>query len=350
MSLHWSVRRGMAVVVITAAAMAAVTAGGVAATAAPRPDVTTVKRQVDALRHEAEEATEQYNGSREKLKSVTVMIKAATNRVEQQQQSVDVARRALGRIAAETYKAGDLELVSLLLDDDPESVLAASGLRSSLGERQAEAVAQLVAAQQRLQADKTTLARQHKQLADETARLGKLKQTIDDKLDDAERLLARLDGSEQRAIARLGASMNRNDLEQAGVKVPATGMLSCDDVGIVTSSAKVRTALAFACAQIGKPYRWGGDGPGSYDCSGLSMAAWAKAGISLPHNAAMQAREGTAVPQSDLQAGDLLFFNNYNHMGIYVGKGLMVHAPSTGDVVRIASARLDGRLIKAVRL
>jgi len=348
-SLHLSVRRGMAVVVTAAAAMTAVTAGG-AATAAPRPDAATVKRQVEALREQAEQATEEYNGSREKLESVGVMIKAATTRVQLQQQAVDVARKALGRIAAETYKAGDLELVSLLLDDNPESVLAASGLRSTLGERQAGALAQLVAAQQRLTADQATLARQQKDLSAEITRLGKLKNTIKDKLDSAERLLARLDGSERRAIERLSSTMNRDDLETAGIKVPATGLLRCEDVGIVTSSSRVRAVLDFACDQIGKPYQWGADGPGSYDCSGLILASWAKAGVSLPHNAAMQAREGTTVSQSTLQPGDLLFFNGYNHAGIYIGKGLMVHAPHTGDVVRIASARLDGRLIKAVRI
>jgi len=211
-------------------------------------------------------------------------------------------------------------------------------------------LAQLVAAQQRLTADQATLARQQKDLSAEITRLGKLKNTIKDKLDSAERLLARLDGSERRAIERLSSTMNRDDLETAGIKVPAAGLLRCDDVGIVTSSSRVRAVLDFACDQIGKPYQWGADGPGSYDCSGLILASWAKAGVSLPHNAAMQAREGTTVSQSTLQPGDLLFFNGYNHAGIYIGKGLMVHAPHTGDVVRIASARLDGRLIKAVRI
>lgn len=347
MSLHLTVRRGMTTAVTAVVVLGLGVAG---ASAAPKPNLATVQKQVTALQEEAEQATEEYNGAREKLASVTVMAAAATTRVAQQRGQVEAARQGLGKLAAETYKAGDLEMVSLMLSDDPEAALAASGLHSSLSERQAEAVAALVAAQRRLTEDQSNLGHQKAQLATETKRLQALKRQIETKLADSRRLLARLDGSQRRAIAQMGGSGDQRAIADAGIEVPATGLLHCEDVGIDTTDAQARAALNFACAQIGKPYRWGGSGPGSYDCSGLSMAAYAKAGISLPHNAAMQAQEGTSVSQSNLQPGDLLFFNGYNHMGIYVGKGLMVHAPHTGDVVRIASARLDGRLIKAVRL
>ncbi|MBL8929094.1 MAG: C40 family peptidase [Kineosporiaceae bacterium] len=340
---------------MTAAAVAATTiavaiTGVGGAVAVPQPDVATVRRQVTELRHQAEEATEQYNGTREKLASVSVMISAAQTRVKQQQAQVEVARQGLGRLAAETYKAGDLEMVSLLLSDDPDAVLAATGLRETLGERRAQAVAALVAAERRLTQDQENLEAQKRELTTESARLKKLREQIDDKLDAAEALYNRLDAAQRAAYRRIGSTMDREDLESVGVDVPASGTLKCANVGIETASAKARIAIDHACDQLGKPYRWGGSGPGSYDCSGLTMAAWSKAGVSLPHNAAMQAREGTTVSQANLQPGDLLFFNNYNHTGIYLGKGLMIHAPQTGDVIKIASARLDGRLIKAVRL
>jgi cell wall-associated NlpC family hydrolase len=335
-----------AAVVLTAGVIA--TGGGAAAT--PAPNITTVRRQVETLQSEAEKATEQYNATREKLKSVTVMAKAAMTRVGQQQAAVDVARLALGKLAVETYKAGDLQVVRLLLDDDPQALLAARSLRSTVSDRQAQAVSRLVAAQVLLVEDQSNLAAQRKELATQTTRQADLKKTVENKLAAARRLLSQLDAGQQAAIRRAGSSMDRQALEDLGVTVPANGVLKCSDVGIQAPDARVKKVIDFACAQLGKPYQWGGDGPGSYDCSGLTMAAWSTVGVSLPHNAAMQSKVGTTVSQANLRPGDLVFFNSYNHMGLYIGKGLMIHAPHTGDVVRIASSRLDGRLIKAVRI
>ena len=99
-----------------------------------------------------------------------------------------------------------------------------------------------------------------------------------------------------------------------------------------------QTAVNFAMAQLGKPYQWGASGPGSYDCSGLTMAAWRAAGVSLPHSAADQYNYGTHVSRSQLQPGDLLFFYQpIGHVTIYIGGGKMVSAPTTGQNVKIVS-------------
>ena len=97
-------------------------------------------------------------------------------------------------------------------------------------------------------------------------------------------------------------------------------------------------ALDFAESQIGKPYRWGGAGPATYDCSGLTMVAWAKAGVSMPHSAQYQYDMTARVPISQLQPGDLVFFGtptDVYHVGMYVGGGSMVDAPETGQDVMI---------------
>ncbi|MDO0926144.1 NlpC/P60 family protein [Streptomyces sp. TG1A-8] len=92
-------------------------------------------------------------------------------------------------------------------------------------------------------------------------------------------------------------------------------------------------AVAFARAQIGKPYVWGAAGPGSYDCSGLTQAAWKAAGVALPRTAAGQARAGTAVTVAEARPGDLVFFGGAHHVGLYLGGGMMVHAPGPGAYV-----------------
>jgi cell wall-associated NlpC family hydrolase len=101
-------------------------------------------------------------------------------------------------------------------------------------------------------------------------------------------------------------------------------------------SAAARKAVDFALAQVGKPYVFGAAGPSSYDCSGLTMAAWARAGVSLPHSAADQYNYGTHVPEYALQPGDLLFFYHpIGHVTIYIGDGLMVSAPTEGEDVQV---------------
>jgi cell wall-associated NlpC family hydrolase len=97
-------------------------------------------------------------------------------------------------------------------------------------------------------------------------------------------------------------------------------------------------AISEARAQLGKPYAWGGGGPNSFDCSGLTAWAWRAAGVSLPHNAAAQQGMGRSVSRGDLQPGDLVFFGSpAYHVGLYVGDGMMIHAPTTGDVVKMTS-------------
>ncbi|MDI5938837.1 C40 family peptidase, partial [Micromonospora sp. DH15] len=96
------------------------------------------------------------------------------------------------------------------------------------------------------------------------------------------------------------------------------------------------TAVKFACAQIGKPYVWGAEGPNSYDCSGLMLAAWAKAGVSLPHNAAQQRSVTAKVSRADLRPGDLVFYySDLHHVGMYVGGGWVVHASRAGVPVKM---------------
>jgi cell wall-associated NlpC family hydrolase len=110
----------------------------------------------------------------------------------------------------------------------------------------------------------------------------------------------------------------------------------------VVSAAHIERAsrvVALALAQVGAPYRWGGADPRGFDCSGLVMYVYGRAGVSLPHGTAKQYRLGTPVSRNDLAPGDIVFFDRLNHSGIYIGDGRFVHASKTGDAVKVS--RLD---------
>ncbi|MFI9172778.1 C40 family peptidase [Streptomyces lincolnensis] len=105
--------------------------------------------------------------------------------------------------------------------------------------------------------------------------------------------------------------------------------------GFSTKAAKVVKVVDFARAQIGRPCLWGAAGPGAYDCSGLTQAAWKAAGVALPRTPQAQASVGTVIPLTDLREGDLVFFHDdLSHVGVYTGNGMMVHAPGPGSAIR----------------
>ena len=110
-------------------------------------------------------------------------------------------------------------------------------------------------------------------------------------------------------------------------------------------------AVRIARKQLGTPYRWGGASPGGFDCSGLTSWIYSRLGISLPHNAAAQYGAGRAVPASRLRPGDLLFFHGLGHVGLYIGRGRMIHAPQSGQTVEIQSlAARRGTLVGVRRV
>jgi cell wall-associated NlpC family hydrolase len=116
-------------------------------------------------------------------------------------------------------------------------------------------------------------------------------------------------------------------------------------------TAAAQVAVDTALAQLGDPYVWAGAGPNTFDCSGLTQYAYAAAGVSLPHSSRMQSQMGVPVSVSNLQPGDLAFFYSpVSHVGIYIGNGQLVHAPTSGDVVKVTNLASMPGLSAARRL
>ena len=132
---------------------------------------------------------------------------------------------------------------------------------------------------------------------------------------------------------------------------PPAAPIAAPAAPVIAPTAAAQVAVDTALAQQGKPYVWAGAGPDVYDCSGLTQFAYAAAGIALPHSSRTQSEIGTPVARADLQPGDLVFFYSpVGHVGMYIGNGLMVHAPTSGSVVQIVNVDLMGGYNSARRL
>ncbi len=334
--------------------LASALAGGQFAAAAPAPSLAEVQRRVDALQHQAEQATEAYNETQAQLSSLQVRVYAAKTRLAQQKTVLTRTRAQLGQLAADLYRQGELSSLDLFLGDNPDSALTRAGLVSTIGDRRAQLVQKYQQTQAQLAQDAAQVSAQEQSMAAANAKLRQQRTLITAKTAEAQAQLDRLKASQRAALQRANRAQQRKSLSQAlGRTVPAASGspvgMSCSAVGVQAPNGRVAAVLAFACAQLGDPYQWAASGPNSYDCSGLTMAAWRHGGVSLPHSSSQQAGYGTRIPISALRPGDLVFFYSpISHVGIYLGHGLMIHAPHTGDVVRVAA--MYSSPVAAVRL
>jgi cell wall-associated NlpC family hydrolase len=175
------------------------------------------------------------------------------------------------------------------------------------------------------------------------------KRSIEGQLAERERMLdsirdqiASLEAAErlrqQRFAAEAQARFAAVQRETAGpVETASTFAATPVEAFAPAPDARYGGVVGIAMQHLGVPYVWGGASPSGFDCSGFSMYVYAQVGVSLPHHAATQYGLGTPVSKDQLQAGDLVFFNGLGHMGIYIGGGQFIHAPRSGDVVKISS-------------
>jgi peptidoglycan DL-endopeptidase CwlO len=139
----------------------------------------------------------------------------------------------------------------------------------------------------------------------------------------------------QTRLAALGRPAAARSSRSAARRAPRPAVPAMPAVRVAGSGIGA-AALRYALAHLGAPYRYGADGPEAFDCSGLVLAAYASAGVHLPHKAAAFYGVGRPVDRGQLQPGDILVLDGGGHAALYVGGGMMVHAPHTGDVVRVA--------------
>ncbi|MEU3056882.1 C40 family peptidase [Streptomyces griseus] len=327
------------VTVLTATAAAAVALTSQAAHADPKPSKSEVKAKVDKLYHEAEAATEKYNGAKEQQDNLKKEVDALQDKVARGQAELNTLRGELGSIATAQYRSGGIDpSVALFLASDPDSFLDQASALDQLTVKQTEAL-------QKIQSKQRTLAQQRKEaqdklgdLADVRKALGENKKKYQGKLADAQQLLNTLTQAERAKMQQeeQRASRAASDRVELGNEAPASG--------------RGAAALSAAATQLGKPYVSGGSGPNSYDCSGLTQWAFAQAGVSITRTTYTQQNDGTKIGRSQLKPGDLVFFNGLSHVGFYAGNNQILHAPKPGTVVRYESMDYMGTFQFGVRI
>ncbi|MFF2325873.1 MULTISPECIES: NlpC/P60 family protein [unclassified Streptomyces] len=327
------------VTVLTATAAAAVALTSQAAHADPKPTKSEVKAKVDKLYHEAETATEQYNGAKEQQQKLEKEISALQDKVARGQQDINTLRSGLGSLAAAQYRSGGIDpSVQLFLASNPDTFLDEASALDQLTAKQADSLEKIQEKQRSLAQERKEAQDKLGDLADVRKTLGEKKKKFQGKLADAQRLLNTLTAAEREKMRQddLRASRAAGDRVDLGNEVPA--------------SARGAAALNAASTQQGKPYVSGGTGPNSYDCSGLTQWAYAQAGVHITRTTYTQINDGTRIGRSALKPGDLVFFNNTSHVALYAGNNTVLHAPKPGASVRYESMNTIGTFQVGVRI
>ena len=313
-------RRGVAVAAGLAVMGGLAVYGGIAG-AAPQPTVGQVQSRINQLTSQfdrvsvqLDQASQQLEAAQAKLSQVRVHLSHANARFRAAQASV--AQTA----AAAFEDSGATSVAGVLTSGDPSVVLQQGSLLMELsGNRNAQT--------QQLLADASELSGVEQQMQRTENGIGALRAQLATKKDSLGKLLT----TEKATLASLTVPQQQT---VASNSIGAGGTTTAAYTGPTTTQAD--KAVAFAYAQLGKPYQWGATGPGSYDCSGLAQAAWAAAGIAIPRDTYEQWAALPHISSSAIQPGDLLYYDGVGHVAIYVGNGYIIDAPQTGmDVEKI---------------
>jgi peptidoglycan DL-endopeptidase CwlO len=280
------------------------------------PSVSDLERQIDQAWQKIEPIIEQYNGVHAQLVNNQAKLADLQKRLEPLQLQVDAAQGLVGHIAAGAYKVGAVSEVNAILAGGSPATLADQLSRlNQIAYKQRRQINGVVAVRDKYRADTKALTELVTKLGQQDADLAAKKKDIEAQITNLQALRQRAYGS-----ATVSAGGLRTGLCPAEYTAGPGGV-----------------AAAKACSLIGKPYMWAATGPAGYDCSGLTLTAWAASGVSLRHYTRWQWGDTRAVSQADLRPGDLVFYySDLHHVGIYIGANTIVHAPHSGDYVRMA--------------
>ncbi|HEY1666813.1 MAG TPA: NlpC/P60 family protein [Trebonia sp.] len=284
-----------------------------AQTVSSQPSLKDLVAQATQLSNEVDSLGQQYDGLKIQLGHANSEVKIANQAAARAEAAMAGSQKAVAQLAAMGYMNGGMDpTLQMLTSGNPNLFLSQASTVQQLDDEAGMRLSTL----------------QREQLAAVRAQT-----TAKEEIATANELQSQINGKVKTIHAKLDV-LNSSAMSQAMAVFDKTG--NYPNIVLPEATNVGTTALRAALTQRGKPYVWGAAGPDSYDCSGLVMWAFAQEGISLPHYTGDQWNAGMHVSRADLEPGDLVFFfADISHVGLYLGNGLMVDAPSTGQVVQV---------------
>ncbi|KPI10215.1 NLP/P60 protein [Actinobacteria bacterium OK074] len=296
-----------------------------------------VQKELDKLYRDAAVATDAYNAAEEKADQQSARIAELDREIAKGREKLAGLKDCAGAAARAQYRSGGglPPEAQLWLSDDPQEFLeGASRLRQG---QQATTglIAETARAQEDLEQYERDAAARWKKLEANRKAKATAKKEVKKRIATAEKLRSRLKKAEQERLTEL----EQEAAAEAQAAWLDSGVLKEPNGSGGKASTVEKKAVAFATAQLGKPYEWGAEGPDTYDCSGLTSRAWAAAGVTIPRTSQEQWKRLRHVGIQDMRPGDLIiYFDDASHVAMYIGDGMIVHAPRPGRTVTTAGA------------
>jgi len=320
------------------------------AAADPPLTIAEAKARIDQLETDASAMDQEYVEIKDQLDKGRAKLKLKQGDVKAQTARVAKLKFQVGQVALAQFQNRNLDTAAqLFVTSDTEGFLSQISTVEKVSENQNSVLQEYQQRQARLAETEHSAKTDLAALAEHEKRLKALRKASDSKIAEAKEVLAKLTAEQRRKIAeeeRRAIAAAQQEAERGSSPTEERGSSPTeenstkqekpsDTPAASSGSGRGARALAFARAQLGKPYRYASSGPDAYDCSGLTGAAWKSVGVSLPHSARSQFGVGSSVNKPDLQPGDLVFFYSpISHVGLYSGNGTMIHAPRPGKSVQ----------------
>jgi peptidoglycan DL-endopeptidase CwlO len=323
------IRRGAVVAVAVAAATSlAVYTGTTGAGAAAAPTISQVQAQVNSLQAKIDKVGQQYDAANQEYSSAQARLTQVNKQTANAQARYNTARAQLAQLAVSEYEnSNQTSIMGLLSSGNPATVLSQASLVLEVAGTHNEEATQFLTAAQTLSSVREQRQRTEQGMATIRAQLASQKTSLNKLLSSSQATLDSLTAAQQAqaTAGTLGGASSASG-QQGTTPITYTG----------PTTTQADKAVAFAYAQLGKPYVYGGTGPDGFDCSGLVQAAWAAAGVAIPRTTYEDWDDLPHIPVSQMVPGDLIIYNAEGHVGMYVGNGYIIDAPHTGlDVERV---------------
>jgi peptidoglycan DL-endopeptidase CwlO len=324
------IRRGAVLAVAVAAATSlAVYTGTTGAGAAAAPTIGQVKAQVNTLQAKMDKIGQQYDAANQEYGSAQARLTQVQKQAANAQASYDSARAQLAAVAVSEYEnSNQTSVLGLLSSGNPASVLSEESLVLEVAGTHNEEATRFFTAAQTLASVREQRQRTEQGIAQIRAQLASQKTSLNKLLASSKATLDSLTVAQQAQVTAdtIGGTASSSSGQSGATPMAYTG----------PTGTQADEAVAFAYAQLGKPYVYGATGPDSYDCSGLVQAAWASAGVAIPRTTFEDWDDLPHIPVSEMVPGDLIIYDGEGHVAIYVGDGYIIDAPHTGaDVERV---------------